>query len=322
MSEFSPRPAESPGLPGTDIVGTEQKMLRLDRFPTVYFGYPFKQALSNVRYACVPILMYHGVREQLDGWNPYYETRTSPAVFAAHMKFLREKNYKAINLSDLISLSASGSSLVSRHASHGPFVAITFDDGYQDFYTHAFPILRTYGFTATVFLPTARIQDQRKRVNGNEYLTWAEVRELHQAGITMGSHTISHPELKRLPTWKIEHELGESKRTIEDKLGASVKSFAYPYAFPEGNRPFSKLLEELLESHGYENGVTTIIGMAGPRSHRYFLPRLPVNNWDDEKFFRAKLAGGYDWLHVPQLVAKKVIGAIAGRRTTKRQASE
>lgn len=274
-------------------------MIRLDRAITLYVASPVNAALAARRLRRIPILMYHGITDRLDGRGAYYETSTSPAAFARHLEFLHRRGYRAVDLARSVSWLATG-------AAPDRQVAITFDDGCRDFYTHAFPILNRFGFAATLFLPTGRIGTERRCLDGQEYLTWAEVRELHAAGIRIGSHTVSHPELTGLPAADIDRELGQSKRIIEDRLGARVTSFAYPYAFPERARAFVRQIGTLLARHGYENGVTTIIGTAGARSPRYFLPRLPVNDWDDERLLAAKLAGAYDWLHAPQLLTKTV----------------
>jgi hypothetical protein len=84
---------------------------------------------------------------------------------------------------------------------------------------------------------------------------------------------------------------------IEDQIGAPVKAFCYPYAFPETDQKCARRLKDILVKGGYKNGVTTIIGTPNSRSHRFFLPRLPVKTWDDPRFFQAKLEGGYNWFH-------------------------
>jgi len=83
---------------------------------------------------------------------------------------------------------------------------------------------------------------------------------------------------------------------------------------------FASFLEETLVSHGYQNGVSTIIGRASSHSDRFFLPRLPVNMFDDMQLFQAKLEGCYDWLHSVQWISKKFghvverIHTLAGRK--------
>ena len=102
---------------------------------------------------------------------------------------------------------------------------LTFDDGYQDFYTDAFPLIRQCGFTATVFLATDRIRDTSVRVEGADYLTWKEVRELHSEGISFGSHSVTHADLRSLGPEQIDYELGYSKESIEQRIGARSSHF-------------------------------------------------------------------------------------------------
>ena len=215
------------------------------------------------------------------------------------MRCLHQEGYRSIGLNELLKGFEVGLDLAKT-------VVITFDDGYQDFLTEAMPILKQYGFTATVFLATGRIQETSMRLEGVDYLTWSEVRELHQDGIEFGSHTVTHPDLRCLGPEQIEYELGFSKEVIEQHLGTAINSFAYPFPFPEENTDFTRLLLDELENQGFENGVTTILGRASLRHNRFFLPRLPVNTWDDQSFFRAKLVGGYDWAHWPQWFNKLI----------------
>jgi peptidoglycan/xylan/chitin deacetylase (PgdA/CDA1 family) len=141
-------------------------------------------------------------------------------------------------------------------------------------------------------------------VDGNKFLTWQEVREMQAYGIRIGSHTVSHPELHRLSPHHVECELRESKHVIEEAIGVPVRSFSYPFAFPEQDKPFTGMLRDLLGACGYENGVSTIIGCAGRCDDWFFLPRIPANSYDDTRFFQAKLAGNYDWLHFGQILYK------------------
>jgi len=213
------------------------------------------------------------------------------------MKFLHENGYQAIDLE-------AATRALDQGAKPDKSVVITFDDGYRDFYSHAYPILKENSLSATVFLITRWTSDERSRFNETECMTWSEVRELLANGIQFGSHTVTHPKLKLLNSADIDREIGQSKIAIEDRLGSPVTSFAYPYAFPETDRSFIRNLQDTLDRHGYKNGVSTIIGTAGTNDDRFFLPRLPVNSWDDLRFFGAKLRGGYDWLHAIQRGSK------------------
>jgi peptidoglycan/xylan/chitin deacetylase (PgdA/CDA1 family) len=249
--------------------------------------------------ATVPILMYHSISAVDDSrGHPYYRTITMVKVFEDHVRFLRENGYSAVSLGDAVRLRQGPAEEAKKR------LVLTFDDGFQDFYTQAFPILSRYGYTATVFLPTAYIGDTARRFNGMECLTWRQIRELQTAGVDFGSHTASHPQLRHLGAEKVQDEVRSSKQMIEQELGCAVRSFSYPYAFPETDRFFRQRLRGVLMEAGYENGVSTIIGRADPGDDVFVMKRLPVNSCDDRGLFRAKLEGGYDWLHKVQLASK------------------
>lgn len=273
-------------------------MARLDRLATLCVGHPFNRALGASSGSRVPILMYHSISDNLFGKShPYFQINTSVETFAHQMRWLRSHGYRTVDLPELIEKFERGENLPNA-------VVITFDDGYRDFLGGALPVLKQCGFSATIFLATDRIRSTPACLDGAEYLTWSDVRELHAQGIQFGSHTVTHPDMRSLGPNQIEYELGYSKEMIEQKLGAAVTSFAYPFAFPEEDLDFTRFLLDVLQNQGFQNGVTTILGRASRKSNPYFLPRLPVNNWDDDYFLRAKLEGGYDWMHWPQRIKK------------------
>jgi peptidoglycan/xylan/chitin deacetylase (PgdA/CDA1 family) len=282
------------------MMGDGFTLPRLDRLATLYCSFPLKRLFRWRDSGRIPILMYHSVSDNLFGKShAYYQINTSPHIFAQQMKWLHNDGYQTLTLGQL-RLALEGRVIPPKT------VVITFDDGYRDFYIDAFPSLRRYGFTASVFLATGRIQDTPARIEGVDYMTWREVCELHAAGIEFGSHTVSHPDLRSLGPEEIDYEVCFSKDTIEDHLGAAVRSFAYPFAFPEEDHSFLRFLEDLLKNHGFDSGVSTVLGRADSNDSRFFLPRLPVNSWDDYLLFRAKLEGGYDWLHWLQWLNKFV----------------
>src|SRR6266481_9690243 len=229
-------------------------MPRFDRMTTLFLSLPLARVLGPRPSTRVPILMYHSISDNLFGMShPYYHINTLPEVFSEQMRWLRNSGYRTVGLDEAWEGLAAGSDLSKT-------VVITFDDGYQDFYTDALPVLKQCGFTATIFLATDRIQDTSARFEGADYLTWREVRELQAEGIRFGSHTVTHPDLRSLGPDQIEFELACSKEIIEQNLGAPVQSFAYPFSFPEEDKRFTRFLEDLLENQGFENGVSTIIG--------------------------------------------------------------
>jgi peptidoglycan/xylan/chitin deacetylase (PgdA/CDA1 family) len=253
--------------------------------------------------------MYHSISDRSEtGVSPYYRTATSPEVFAKQMALLKAEGW------DAVSLAAGLRTLDSGKAGLRKVVALTFDDGFRDFLAAAFPILRQHGFTATMYLPTAFVGKQPIQFKAHECLTWDDVAELHRAGIEFGSHTVNHPELVRLPWAEVEKEVRDSKVEIERHLGARVASFGYPYAFPRAEREFVKRLRRLLGEAGYENCVTTDIGRARAGGDLFAIPRLPANGCDDAEFLKAKLAGAYDWLAVPQRAFKALKRLVSPRK--------
>ena len=209
--------------------------MRLDRLITLNLILPFRRGLSlidwtshrpKVRIACapLPILMYHSISEDSEAGVPaYFKTCTSPAVFHQQMKWLYSRGYKAVTLSEGL-MALKGEVLSDGPTSNLPGivaekrVVLTFDDGFRDFYTAARPILKEFGFSATMFLSTGFITPSaahpRKCFKERECLAWDEVRELYEEGIEFGSHTVTHPILVNLSWNSVVTEIRDSRAAI------------------------------------------------------------------------------------------------------------
>jgi peptidoglycan/xylan/chitin deacetylase (PgdA/CDA1 family) len=271
--------------------------MRSDRAASLYFFQPVTRLLGRNTRA-IPILMYHRV-PQIDSCttHPYYCTSTAVKIFEQQVRFLRQEGYRSVSVKEAFGC-------VQTAEPGEKLVGITFDDGYQDFYANAFPILNRYGYSATVFLPTAYIGHVSRQFKGAECLTWSQIRELRKAGVEFGSHTVTHPQLRDTSEEQMRVEVRRSKQEIQEQMGERVDTFAYPYAFPEADLPFIATLRGALQDSGYQSGVTTIIGRVGLSTSPLFMNRLPVNSHDDLRFFQAKLEGAYDWLHAVQYAMK------------------
>jgi peptidoglycan/xylan/chitin deacetylase (PgdA/CDA1 family) len=163
------------------------------------------------------ILTYHS----LDESGSVISVR--PEVFRAQMAFLADAHAPVVPLSEIRSTPGA--------------IAITFDDGFRNFFKHALPVLRQYRFPATVFVvsdycggrnnwPT---QPKGNGIPSEELMSWSEVEEISRAGIEIGSHTATHPRMGLLAPAAIEAELRTSREEIEQHTGKPVRTLAYPY---------------------------------------------------------------------------------------------
>lgn len=113
-----------------------------------------------------------------------------------------------------------------------PAVAITFDDAYRNFLAAAWPLLAERGIPATLFVPVGFVEGSAPApIRGTAHLPplgWAELRQLAAAGLAVGSHSVSHPDLPRLPPDRVREELVGSRRVLEDRLGIPITAFCYP----------------------------------------------------------------------------------------------
>jgi peptidoglycan/xylan/chitin deacetylase (PgdA/CDA1 family) len=272
---------------------------RLDRSLTlgIFRALSAGQASRGKR---LPVLMYHSISDDPEnGVHPYYKVATTPERFAEHMRWLGELGYIGASLETALAGLADAANSRRR-------VAITFDDGFRDFYTAAWPELQRRGFTATMYLPTGCVSSPRKTFRGKECMTWDEVRELRARGIQFGSHTVNHPKLHGLPGNEIDRELGLSRECLQRELGDDAAAFAYPYAYPQEDRGFTDAFTNLLRKHGYRNCATTMVGRVAANDDLFRLKRLPANSCDDRALYVAKLAGAYDWLGAVQRAVRRV----------------
>jgi peptidoglycan/xylan/chitin deacetylase (PgdA/CDA1 family) len=189
----------------------------------------------------VEILTYHKISDDFE-WGI---TRQKVGQFEKGVKFLHDQGYKTVSLEDVF----------RPKQDFEKRVAITFDDGYEDVYSNAFPILQKYGFTAFVFIITGFVGKcnnwdfnlGRKR---KKHLSWKQIKEMSEFGFDFGSHTVNHPDLTKIdPNW-VEYELKKSKKVLEDKLGKEVNFLSYPFG------RYNRFVQEEAERSGYKRAYT------------------------------------------------------------------
>ena len=204
----------------------------------------------------VPVLLYHYISE-----NPYKEDKvrsglsTPPRVLDDQLKTLKSQGYSAITLDELGAFFDKKQLLPSK-----PLI-LTFDDGYVDFYTYAFPILTKYAMKGIAFLPTGLI-------GGGAYMTWKQVEEVGRSPfVAIGAHSVHHYALNKLNEESLTFEVTESKRVLEGHLGYPINWMAYPYG------TFDERVARAVQAAGYIGSATTLPGAMQYRSRFLYLPR-------------------------------------------------
>jgi peptidoglycan/xylan/chitin deacetylase (PgdA/CDA1 family) len=207
-------------------------------------------APSQKSVTSIPILYYHSIAKQ-----PGNPIRIPPQQFEEQMKYLADHGYEILGEDQFYDC------LVKKKNFPEKSVVITLDDGYGDNFTNAFPIMRKYKFVGTVFMVPSYI-------DGPGYLTGDQLKKLQAAGWTIGGHTEHHTNLIKVSAAAAVQELQTSNRTLEDLLGQSVKTFAYPYG------GYSPQVTKLVQKFGYRTAYTTQKGWAKAGADPLTLPRV------------------------------------------------
>jgi|RhiMetdeSRZDD1v2_1073273.scaffolds.fasta_scaffold744314_2 peptidoglycan/xylan/chitin deacetylase (PgdA/CDA1 family) len=203
---------------------------------------------------------------------------TSPGTFAEQMKVLRDAGVMVVSLGDL-------ADDMRAFSNRENVVALTFDDGFRNVYEHALPILQSYGFPATIFLVTDYCEKtnswpgQTVTIEGESLLAWREIQEMSRAGISFGSHTRTHPDLRKLSIEEAEEELASSKKAIADATGLPVDTFAYPYG------AYDAALRNLARQH-FRLACSTHLGFVKRNSDLFALERIEMYYFQSLLLFR------------------------------------
>ncbi len=206
--------------------------------------------------------------------------------FERQMSYLKSNGYTAINL-DFV---------------HGCFmnkecgipekpVVLTFDDGYIEHYEYAFPVLRQHNFPAIFFVIAGDVGKTNKDWKFRDYperrlIGWPEIEEMKGSGMTIGSHSITHPFLTKLSYEDAVREIEGSRKYLEDKTGTPIENFTYPYG------DYNEVIIDIVKNHGYKTACSTLPGFNTEKDNIFELRRLDIYGSDTLLQFAIKLALG------------------------------
>lgn len=220
----------------------------------------------------VPVLMYHYIRV-----NPYADDKVgfnlsvTPYNFAAQLDYLVAKGYHTISLDEL------GANLLSKTPLPPKPIVLTFDDGYEDFYTAAYPILQKHNMKATNFVITGF-------VGLPKYLTWQQITEMQKSGIiSFASHTVDHYGVTSLTDDQVTYEVTQSKKDLEKHLGYPINWLAYPYG------DVNERTAMLTKKAGYLGAFGTKFGTFESTDSMFTEPRVRVGGGDSPESLGARL---------------------------------
>lgn len=226
----------------------------------------------------VRVLCYHRVRPEQDYLS------VMPEDFEAQMKHLAGLGYQSASLGKLLSGDVEAPSLV-----------LTFDDGFADNFELAYPIMKNYGFTATVFCVADKMDTPG-------YLNRSQVLAMMKDGFEFGAHTLSHPHLPKIDAEAKKTEILKSKTALEAWTGKTFEYFCYPYG------EYDSECLQILKGSDFRAACSNIPGANRPGRVRnpFLVKRTEISGFDTLEDFDLKLAGAYDVLH-------QILHAVRGR---------
>ena len=242
-------------------------------------GQLLRRALAEVGARRPVILGYHGVAAGRPADDPFH-LRVAPARFRAQVELLLSAGLCFVTVADL-------ARRLLEHGRAPGLAALSFDDGMQDNHAILLPMLREYGIPATVYVTTGLIGRANPWLapgSGARMMSENELRALAAAGVELGAHTVTHPDLSALDRRACMAEMVESKRALERIAGVDVLTFAYP----------SCRYGPAAVQAAQEAGFIAAVACAGPRAPRLFeLSRAMISSRDGLTAFAAKVADLY-----------------------------
>lgn len=234
--------------------------------PTAFVTAPAPGTAANV-----PILMYHHFQDLADNATELDLTWTvSPRNFDAQMNLVAQRGFHTITMGQLVAHLKEGKPLPAKP------IVVSFDDGWEQQYVTAFPILRKYGLVGTFFVYT-------RPINHEPYMTWEQLQEMTTAGMDFEAHTLTHPHLRTLPPDEALKEISDSKTILETRLGKPIVAFAYPFG------EYDAAVIQMVKQAGFLSAVTLASGYHQKADELFTLHRIRVSYQDTLDEFSSRL---------------------------------
>jgi peptidoglycan/xylan/chitin deacetylase (PgdA/CDA1 family) len=228
----------------------------------------------------MPILMYHHVNGAPTASELDARLTVTDADFTRQLAYLRCAGYYSITLSQLFDGIYNGAPLPEKP------VILTFDDGYADAYTNAFPQLNWTGFGGSFAIVTGWAGQPG-------YLNWEQMREMAAAGMEMVAHSVSHPDLGKESDEIVRFQLGRSRRDLDEKLGQAAQFFVYPAGEPfrSGSQERQAQVVTMAQEAGYRGALTATWNLAQDPAAPFALNRVRVSGGVEIQQFAENMGG-------------------------------
>lgn len=254
----------------------------------LWFSYRYAWWRPAVNYRCPRVLMYHMIKDPVRGAK-FNGLRVSPLMFERQLCWLNKNGWSSYTMSEIIENSENHDE---------KRVVLTFDDGFADNYTNAFPLLKKYNFKATLYLVADR-HDRDWSVSKKQHhdtgelskepkLSNDQVAEMIASGLVeLGDHTLTHANFSVISEKEKQQEIVQSKVRLEEQFQVEVKTFAYPFGIFLDTDP------QLVAVSGYTSAVTTEGGIdIFPPLDKYQLKRIKISGKDNFLAFVLRIRGG------------------------------
>lgn len=224
------------------------------------------------------ILMYHRI-----GHRPGDGITVSPELFEKQLAYLRKKNFQTISLQSWYEHLETSKPLPSKT------IILTFDDGYQDNWLVAAPLLKKYDFTATVFVVANQIGkinnwDTVPHRHGAPLMSVEELKQWLQLGNEIQSHGMTHAPMNQISCEQSEHEARESKKALENLFGINISFFCYPYGLLNDD------VKKVIKEAGYSGALAILQGSSWSPIDFFAIPRIKISERDTLFKFSCKVS--------------------------------